>query len=621
MASSDPSIWFNTGSTGGDTNTSPGGEAPTTYDPTAGQAQTEPTQAPTFTEAQPAPVEQSPDAGAPLPQEQNPDIAQAITSPQIVAVPGQEQYGGIDIQPVVEPSPYMNVGMGEGGGSGVSVADAEANAVNYAPDAEMFSTPYTEQVNIGMNDGGAATAYMAEEPVFTEGGPGSVDPNNPAAEYTTDPVTGEAVTNGAAQQLPGMFDQAQYDQWQQQQMQYQAYQQQIMQQLQQLQQQQQPLQMLPQQPINIYNNQQDPMAQYSAYGVGDAFNDFGGLVGDAFAASAGAAGQSMADTIGTLGDAFMPMVGSISDAYQQMESEWGTSPTATPYMSELLQNNPYQAGSLYNDVGQNMTAMMDPGAWEQMAANRLDSAREESLGAMNEGARRMRGGAARGGYNPTAGLSNVYNQHGQNMVNAQRDIFNDTLGNQMQAAGMAGNYALGQEGMERGMYNNALQMMGNAGMYDAQQAGQDYTNFGEFVGGVGQLLGAGAGAFGDMYSSAMGGAGQMAGAALPLIGAAAGLGVMSRRDFKQDIKYLTPKDEDEALRTLRELPLARYNYKDGIGAPKGPQMGAIIDDGALPPEAVAADGDHVNLYALLTMTQAAMKAQERRIAELEARLA
>jgi len=94
---------------------------------------------------------------------------------------------------------------------------------------------------------------------------------------------------------------------------------------------------------------------------------------------------------------------------------------------------------------------------------------------------------------------------------------------------------------------------------------------------------------------------------------------ISRREFKKDIDYLSSADSRAIHDQLMAMPLATWHYT-GESESDRSHMGFIIDDDPSSP-AVAADGNHVDLYGYTSMTVAAVQVQSQRIAELEAELA
>jgi hypothetical protein len=86
---------------------------------------------------------------------------------------------------------------------------------------------------------------------------------------------------------------------------------------------------------------------------------------------------------------------------------------------------------------------------------------------------------------------------------------------------------------------------------------------------------------------------------------------ISRAAFKQDIRYLDDAQRERIHDQITQLRLASYRYK---AAPDVPQLGFMIDDVEPSP---AASGDHVNMYAYLSMAVAAIQVQDERIKGLE----
>jgi hypothetical protein len=89
---------------------------------------------------------------------------------------------------------------------------------------------------------------------------------------------------------------------------------------------------------------------------------------------------------------------------------------------------------------------------------------------------------------------------------------------------------------------------------------------------------------------------------------------ISRARYKQQISYLNDAERDQYHEQITQLRLASYRY---TSAPNVPQLGFMIDD-VEPSVAVA--GDHVNLYAYLSMAVAAIQVQDRQIKALQREL-
>lgn len=90
---------------------------------------------------------------------------------------------------------------------------------------------------------------------------------------------------------------------------------------------------------------------------------------------------------------------------------------------------------------------------------------------------------------------------------------------------------------------------------------------------------------------------------------------ISRKEFKKNIDYLEPLEVKAVHDQLMAMPLATWHYT-GESDQDRVHMGFIIDDNPNAP-AVAADGNHVDLYGYTSMTVAALQAQAERISQLE----
>ena len=93
---------------------------------------------------------------------------------------------------------------------------------------------------------------------------------------------------------------------------------------------------------------------------------------------------------------------------------------------------------------------------------------------------------------------------------------------------------------------------------------------------------------------------------------------ISKRSFKEDIRYLPTAEVDARAEALLAVKLAEYRYR--TEAEGGvPHLGFIIDDG-VPTGALRPSKDQVDLYGYTTLAVAAVQAQARQIEMLRAEL-
>jgi hypothetical protein len=204
-----------------------------------------------------------------------------------------------------------------------------------------------------------------------------------------------------------------------------------------------------------------------------------------------AAGGVAADAAGLAG-------GTLGAGFAEFRDAWdaATGGGSNASAFDFMQIPGFEQSSLMGDVGQNMTSMMDPAAWEQMAANRLSSAFEANRGALNLGERRLNDRAARTGLaNSDGARGSMYDAFAQRNMQAERDIFNDTLNNQMGAIGQAGNFALGQQAQDQARWSQLLGLGGQAGLADFMANREDNPSgaavLQDLLGALGGLAGAG----------------------------------------------------------------------------------------------------------------------------------
>ena len=93
---------------------------------------------------------------------------------------------------------------------------------------------------------------------------------------------------------------------------------------------------------------------------------------------------------------------------------------------------------------------------------------------------------------------------------------------------------------------------------------------------------------------------------------------LSSEDFKEDIRTLDEMDHPMMLAKVMDMNPTTYKYKKEYGGDGTTKLGFIAED--MPEEVLSKDGKGVDLYQLLTLAIGAMKAQQQKITELEARI-
>ena len=93
---------------------------------------------------------------------------------------------------------------------------------------------------------------------------------------------------------------------------------------------------------------------------------------------------------------------------------------------------------------------------------------------------------------------------------------------------------------------------------------------------------------------------------------------ISKREAKEEIRYLDAAALREVKDTLMEVRLARWRYK---GEPEGPasRLGYVIGDPGAGP--VLPSGERVDLYSFASMAAAAVQVQAAELATLREELA
>lgn len=93
---------------------------------------------------------------------------------------------------------------------------------------------------------------------------------------------------------------------------------------------------------------------------------------------------------------------------------------------------------------------------------------------------------------------------------------------------------------------------------------------------------------------------------------------ISRATHKRDVRYLDDADRARLAREVMAMPLATWSYRwEPPGTPA--HLGFVIDDNE-GSHAVAADGNHVDLYGYTSLALLAVQEQAARLAEQEERL-
>jgi len=90
----------------------------------------------------------------------------------------------------------------------------------------------------------------------------------------------------------------------------------------------------------------------------------------------------------------------------------------------------------------------------------------------------------------------------------------------------------------------------------------------------------------------------------------------SSRASKTDVRYLSTEERDRLARRALGTPLATWRYREGDAERF---FGVVIEDG-VPPEALRASGDQVDLYGYASLAMAAIQMQQEEIARLRAKI-
>lgn len=102
-----------------------------------------------------------------------------------------------------------------------------------------------------------------------------------------------------------------------------------------------------------------------------------------------------------------------------------------------------------------------------------------------------------------------------------------------------------------------------------------------------------------------------------ICGCREGMCPISRREVKQEIRYLDPAELARLGEELLSTRLATYRYRGATGERR--QLGFIIDDGA-PAHGIAEDRAHVDLYGYVSLAVATLQVQAAELERLRADL-
>ena len=108
---------------------------------------------------------------------------------------------------------------------------------------------------------------------------------------------------------------------------------------------------------------------------------------------------------------------------------------------------------------------------------------------------------------------------------------------------------------------------------------------------------------------------QQQGSLLNLGGMLGAAYLMSSRTYKKDIKAKTPKDEDKALKSIRDTKSYEYRYKNYMGFGKDKMLGAIAEES--PDEVTTPDKKAINLGNKIELIGMGLKSLARKMDKLE----
>ncbi len=90
---------------------------------------------------------------------------------------------------------------------------------------------------------------------------------------------------------------------------------------------------------------------------------------------------------------------------------------------------------------------------------------------------------------------------------------------------------------------------------------------------------------------------------------------LSSRQYKERIEEVGAQERAAMLEKLMSIAIARYSYRKEFGGNGARRIGFIAEE--MPREVLSDDGKAVDVYELVTYAIAGMKAQQRKIEELE----
>ena len=108
---------------------------------------------------------------------------------------------------------------------------------------------------------------------------------------------------------------------------------------------------------------------------------------------------------------------------------------------------------------------------------------------------------------------------------------------------------------------------------------------------------------------------QQQGSLLNLVGMLGAAYLKSSRTYKKDIKAKTPKDEDKALKSIRDTKSYEYRYKNYMGFGKDKMLGAIAEES--PDEVTTPDKKAINLGNKIELIGMGLKSLARKMDKLE----